>query len=147
MISAFGVDHGDQFSKAVRKVPRDGDGDGYVNDGPHQYKLSPTMKAGLLGGAIGATVLSRKQAGRLGMFTARRTVGRGDWAMERAGEMRSATGARARRRYATGLQNSGVRMSRSDDTREITGRAAAAGATGAVTATVSHLNRRSKETQ
>lgn len=138
MTSAFGIDH--------EEARRAGIISGLEGVSKARKKeLTPAQRAGLAGGVLGATLVTRGGANKLGGFTGARVIRRGDWAMGRAGQMKSTGGAEVRRGYARRLQGAGHRIRRSDDTREIAGRATAALVVGGTTAGVSHTNRRMKE--
>lgn len=92
---------------------------------------SPAKTAAVLGGA-GVAFVGRNRANSLGGKIGRRVVARGDWSGLRATQMKNATLAGVRHKYARGVKAVGQEIGRSKDTREITGRLAAGATTGGI---------------
>lgn len=127
MISAFGVEHGDEFAKK--------------KGGDDKYKPA---KAAAVGALAGGVLIPRVRANHVGARVGNRVASHGRWSEGRAKQMISPTGKKIRSKYASTLQNQGKAMARSDDTREVTGRATSAGIVGTGAGGVSYLKNKKK---
>lgn len=92
---------------------------------------SPTATAAVVGGTA-AAIVGRKNAGALGGKIGAKVAGRGDWSAARAAQMKNKTGAKIRTKYAGKVKALGNEIKRSEDTREVTGRAAVGAGAGSV---------------
>lgn len=120
MISAFGVEHGDEIFKRSPD-PKRGD----------KIFGSPT-KTAAVAGIAGASLISRGKANKLGGKIGEGVQNHARWSAGRAYQMKNPTGKAIRQKYAVKLNDAGKGMRRSDDTREWTGRAAVGGAAAAL---------------
>jgi len=121
MISAFGVEHGDEFSKREKDPKRGGKAFG-----------SAGKTAAVVGGA-GALLIGRGRANKIGAGIAQRMVGRAHWSAGRAAEMPKGKLANARYTYARKLEDIANKgPAKNQDVREWAGRAAVGGGAGGV---------------
>jgi hypothetical protein len=118
MISAFGVDHGEDITKRQVDPKRQG------------KAFGDPVKTAAVAGALGAAVLPRKGYNAVGGKIGLEAIKRGQWSAGRAANMKNQKLAVARKKYASGLKATGRNIRRSDDIKEILGRAAVGGAAG-----------------
>lgn len=110
MISAFGVEHGEELSKRS-KDPKRGDktfGNPYIT--------------GAFAGGAAAMMMGRGRANKWGAGVANRTVNHADWSLRRSASMVNPKLKDTRQKYATKLKRAGQEMGRTNDTKEATGR-------------------------
>lgn len=120
MISPFGVDHGDPFSK---RSP----------DPKRQDKVFGSgAKTGAIVGGVAAAAISRNKANALGGKIGAKMVRRGRWSAGRTTQMKNPKLKEIRTEYARKLIGAGKEVGRNNDTREIAGRAAVGAAAGTI---------------
>lgn len=113
MISAFGVDH-EEISK--RKV-----------DPKRKEKAyGSAVLTGLGAAAVAPMVMGRGRANKWGGGIASKVTGHAEWSANRIGSMKNKKLINARTKYARKLYGTGKEMGRTEDTKEVTGRAATA---------------------
>lgn len=124
MISAFGVEHGDEFAKRERDPSR---GNKSFGD--------PGKTAAVVGGA-GAILIGRKRGNAVGTVVGQRLAGRSKWSAERAAHMQPGKLARTREKWAGKVGTTARRVGGNEDLKEWAGRGlvgvGAGGAAGGV---------------
>lgn len=90
-------------------------------------------KIGVLAGVGAAAVMGRGRANRVGGKIGSRAAEHAEWAGNRLGQMKNPHLKTARHGYSLKLKSLGNEIKRSDDTREVWGRSAAATGVGGVT--------------
>lgn len=120
--SAFGIDHDGGNVEPVGKRAIDPDRRGKVFG-------SPLATAAVVGGA-GAALVGRRNANAIGAKIAGRVVRRADWSAARAGSMKNKAFKATRLKYADTVRGAGKEIGRTDDTKEVAGRATAGAIAG-----------------
>lgn len=119
MISAFGVEHGDEVSKRKQDPDRGGKVFG-----------SPVKTAAVVGGGA-ALLAGRGRRNAVGEAVGNRMVRRSLWSAGRTKDMKNAKLISGRKKYAVRLHQTGSNVRRNEDTKELTGAATIAAGTGA----------------